>query len=268
MTGKERIMLMRRKKSFTLIELLIVIAIIAILAALLMPALSNAKKTAKTVQCKSNMKQFGVLCAQYCLDNSDFTPPNLDSGRKFHDGNGTQDYAWFEYLNDIISPSEGNFTESTGSVLKKNSVHHLMMSKSIGENAGRPAAIFACPEALAINSAEYKYCYIANATNDYRHAQDRFCNAFMNTNLWTKIKLSGIRFPSRLAAFGEGSESPTTRNQFHLSNINYYRFSHKRQMNVTYADGHVDIVSYAGMAYKIAVRTTNPAAGEFFLNTR
>lgn len=255
-----------RKHLFTLTELLFIIVIIAILTAMLLPALSKAKKTAKTVQCKSNMKQFGVLCAQYCLDNSDFTPPYLDPGRKFHDGNGTQNYAWFEYLNDIISTSGGNFNESTGSVLKKNSVHHLMMAKSLQKNAGCPTAIFACPEALAVNSAEYKYCYIANATNDYRYAQDRFCNAFMNTNLWTKIKLSGIRFPSRLAAFSEGNESGT-RNQFHLSNINYYRFSHNSQMNVTYADGHVNIVSYAGMSYKIAVRTTNPAENKFFLNT-
>lgn len=268
MTGKENIMPIQRKHSFTLIELLLIIVIITILATLLLPALTKARKTAKTVQCKNNMKQFGVLCVQYCLDNSDFTPPYLDPGRKFHDGNGTQDYAWFEYLNDIISSPSGNFTQLTGSVLKKNSVHHLMMAKSLKENAGCPAAIFTCPEALTINSAEYKYCYIANATNDYRNAQDRFCNAFMNTNLWTRIKLSGIRFPSCLAAFGEGNESSATRNQFHLSNINYYRFSHNRQMNVTYADGHVDIVSYAGMSYKIAVWATNPAERKFFLNTR
>jgi prepilin-type N-terminal cleavage/methylation domain-containing protein len=48
------------KKSFTLIELLIVIAIIASLAALLLPSLKKAKDAARRMQCLSNLKQVNI----------------------------------------------------------------------------------------------------------------------------------------------------------------------------------------------------------------
>jgi prepilin-type N-terminal cleavage/methylation domain-containing protein/prepilin-type processing-associated H-X9-DG protein len=57
---------------FTLIELLIVIAIIAILGALLLPALSRARKTAKSIACASNLKQIGLIFTNYVDDSNGF----------------------------------------------------------------------------------------------------------------------------------------------------------------------------------------------------
>jgi prepilin-type N-terminal cleavage/methylation domain-containing protein/prepilin-type processing-associated H-X9-DG protein len=56
------------RKAFTLIELLIVIAIIALLAAILFPVFSRARENARRSSCQSNLKQIGLGIAQYAQD--------------------------------------------------------------------------------------------------------------------------------------------------------------------------------------------------------
>lgn len=63
-----------RRNFFTLIELLVVISIIAILTAIMLPALNNARERAKTIQCMNHLKQLAGATAQYVQDNRDYYP--------------------------------------------------------------------------------------------------------------------------------------------------------------------------------------------------
>lgn len=61
----------QKKKAFTLIEMLVVMAIIAILASLLLPALSRARTRANDAKCMSNLRQCGVALNLYLQDYND-----------------------------------------------------------------------------------------------------------------------------------------------------------------------------------------------------
>jgi len=64
----------RRKKGFTLIELMIVIAIIAILAAVLVPNFMRAREASRLTACKSNLKNISTAVETYSNDNDGLYP--------------------------------------------------------------------------------------------------------------------------------------------------------------------------------------------------
>ena len=59
---------------FTLIELLVVVSIVALLVALLLPALGGARDQAKAAVCGSNLKQLGVAMTTYAIENQGYFP--------------------------------------------------------------------------------------------------------------------------------------------------------------------------------------------------
>ncbi|EIP97704.1 prepilin-type N-terminal cleavage/methylation domain-containing protein [Opitutaceae bacterium TAV1] len=77
--------------AFTLVELLTVIAIIGILAAIIIPVVGKVRQSAKAVTCLSNLRQMGVAVAAYRADNKGFPPPPLD---KFNPGSHENLTVW------------------------------------------------------------------------------------------------------------------------------------------------------------------------------
>ena len=70
-------LLSMRTKGFTLVELLVVMVIIAVLAALVMGGFSKSKETTNAMKCAANLKQIGVAMASYCADHDGRLPGPL-----------------------------------------------------------------------------------------------------------------------------------------------------------------------------------------------
>ena len=77
----------RRSAAFTLIEMLVVIAIIGILAGLLLPALTSAREKARRIACLNNLNQFSKGLESYCADFAGYFPcyPGYGSRPEQHD---------------------------------------------------------------------------------------------------------------------------------------------------------------------------------------
>ncbi len=102
------------KKHFTLVELLVVVAIIAILAAMLMPAIGKAIDVAQSANCTNNMKQIGAANMMFITENDQkvcgayFIRSDSETVYKYYD-------AMYKYLGDtriLECPVKTGFTQS------------------------------------------------------------------------------------------------------------------------------------------------------------
>jgi prepilin-type N-terminal cleavage/methylation domain-containing protein/prepilin-type processing-associated H-X9-DG protein len=116
--------------AFTLIELLVVISIIAILAALLLPALAIAKNKSYGTYCTNNLKQLGLGMMMYIGDNSDCFPASAGGPQGYH----PEDWIYWR--------AEGGATPfGPAPALAKSPI-------ALGAGSGSATNLFRCPKDL------------------------------------------------------------------------------------------------------------------------
>lgn len=107
----------KQPSGFSLIELLVVIAIIAILAGMLLPALSGAKRKAKSIQCLGNLRQINLATLLYAEDHGGSLPRSTHSAGAH--GQLPWGYAISGYLNrQILTPSDPRWTNLVRSIYR------------------------------------------------------------------------------------------------------------------------------------------------------
>jgi prepilin-type N-terminal cleavage/methylation domain-containing protein len=97
--------------AFTLIELMIVVAIIAVLVSILVPSLQEARDMAQTAACQMNLRHIGMAMANYLLDFRNYYPPNVyreDGAHGWPYGPSTTDVPWYSWAVLLYPYTQGN----------------------------------------------------------------------------------------------------------------------------------------------------------------
>ena len=92
---------MTTRRAFTLIEVLVVIAVIALIAAMLLPALSKARESGRRAACASNLRQLNVAVSIYAGENEGDFPPTNQTNRW-----PAQFFRGYENLDVLLCPSD------------------------------------------------------------------------------------------------------------------------------------------------------------------
>lgn len=233
---------MKTKKRFSLIELLITIAIIAILAGLLLPALNAARNKAKAAACISNLKQCGLVIRQYADENDDYMMME-DTSLCWH--------GWAAYLYQV------GYLKETGTMYFCPASEYYPPAAPGGEWALGDKAMTSL-SFLRIGkyayTSNYKGFFVDswNTTRAQTGATPNWNGDVENRAVAFK-KLSNYVQPSEFFLLADGTKDGRHNNpKYWDSNTYFWRIHSAKYYNMLFADGHAEAKNDAFILKKVA----------------
>jgi prepilin-type N-terminal cleavage/methylation domain-containing protein/prepilin-type processing-associated H-X9-DG protein len=223
-----------QRNAFTLVELLVVIAVIGILSSLLLPSLARAKLQAQGGLCENNTRQLILGCLMYCDDNGGFFPYNM-AGAAMH-----TNINWAGDLLDWETDSDNTNTA-------------LLTDAALGPYVAQSAAVYHCPSDTALSAIQQSAGWANRARSYSMNASvgdaGEITQSGVNTNNPDYIqffRLSSVPEAAQIFVFIE--EHPDTIYDGYFLNDAYPRewmrlpaSHHDGGANISFADGHAEL---------------------------
>jgi prepilin-type processing-associated H-X9-DG protein/prepilin-type N-terminal cleavage/methylation domain-containing protein len=224
--------------AFTLVELLVVIAVIAILAALLLPALTRAKAKAQNIACMNNLKQLQCCAHQYGGDNRDDNPPNNSVASFSGTPSGGDTWSFlrsFSWLPDVDAAAEYDPS-------------NIIQGALFQYNTSLP--IYHCPSdhSTLVNTTQLRW-RTYNLSLSVNGATELAPSDFADIPIYQWKLESDIMNPAGVFFFMDESENTIEDSNFGCPTIGgwddgYWWDSptdrHSQAANLSFADGHVE----------------------------